>query len=99
MSKVLTKEKILAKGVTAISTKSSSKNGKKRKSFNNHSTDEDYSNSPIAEKLGEIVFQLINDDIFVSPVVGTFSVRAKIKVGGKIEPLPVDNVDIVYLDE
>jgi hypothetical protein len=91
MSNLLKKEKIVAKSVSSIATKPPVKNGKKRNIFNNHSVNEDTSNT---------LHQPINeDDIFVSPIVGTFKVNAKIRIGGKIEPLPVDNGEIVYLYE
>jgi hypothetical protein len=91
MSNLLKKEKIVAKSVSSIATKPTVKNGKKRNIFNNHSADEDSSNTLHQSKNEE--------DIFVSPIVGTFKVNAKIRIGGKIEPLPVDNEEIVYFDE
>lgn len=39
------------------------------------------------------------EDIFVSPVKSTIKVKMKVKIGGKVPPIPVDSEDIVYLDE
>ncbi len=95
MSNLLKKEKIVAKGVSSIATKPPVKNGKKRHIFNNHSVNEDYS----ALTSNSLPQTKNEEDIFVSPVVGTFKVTAKIRIGGKVEPLPVDNEEIIYLDE
>jgi hypothetical protein len=92
MSKFLEKEKNLVIGfVSNTATKPTANNGKKRKIFTNHSVNEGIS-STLHQSTNE-------EDIYVSPIVGTFKVTAKFRIGGKIEPLPVDNEEIVYLYE
>ena len=39
------------------------------------------------------------EDIFVSPVKSSIKVKMKVRISGKISPIPVDSKDIVYLDE
>jgi hypothetical protein len=39
------------------------------------------------------------EDIFVSPVKRSIKVKLKVKIGGKVTPIPVDSENIVFLDE
>lgn len=39
------------------------------------------------------------ENIFVSPVKSSIKVKMKVKIGGKVSPIPVDSNDIVFLDE
>lgn len=39
------------------------------------------------------------ESVFVSPVKSSIKVKMKIKIGGKVSPIPVDSNDIVFLDE
>jgi hypothetical protein len=39
------------------------------------------------------------EDIFVSPIKSSIKVRMKVRISGKVSPIPVDSEDIVYLDE
>ena len=45
------------------------------------------------EKLGKI------ENIFVSPIKKSIKVKMKVKIGGKVPPIPVDSEDVVFLDE
>jgi hypothetical protein len=95
MSNLLKKEKIVAKSVSNIATKPSAKNGKKRNIFNNHSADEDYSSLT-----SNTLQQSINEeDIFVSPVLSSFKVKMKVRMNGRVNPISVDDENIVFLDD
>lgn len=39
------------------------------------------------------------EDIFVSPVKTSIKVKMKVRIGGKVSPIPVDLEDIVFFDE
>jgi len=39
------------------------------------------------------------EDIFVSPVKSSIKVKMKVRISGKVSPIPIDSEDIVYLDE
>lgn len=39
------------------------------------------------------------EDIFVSPVKSSIKIKMKVKIGGKVSPIPINPTDIVYLDE
>ena len=96
MSKLLKKERIVAKSVSNAPTKSGTKAGKRRTIFSNHSEQENNSTAVIAKDES----QSTNDeDIFVSPVLSSFKVKMKVRMNGRINPIPVDDEDIVFLDE
>ncbi len=39
------------------------------------------------------------EDIFVSPVNSSIKVKVKVRISGKVSPIPIDSENIVYLDE
>ena len=39
------------------------------------------------------------EDMFVSPVKSSIKVKMKVKISGKVSPIPINSEDIVYLDE
>ncbi len=39
------------------------------------------------------------ESIFVSPVKSSIKVKMKVKISGKVSPIPINSEDIVYLDE
>lgn len=39
------------------------------------------------------------ENIFVSPVKSSIKVKMKVRIGGKVSPIPINSEDIVYLDE
>ena len=39
------------------------------------------------------------EDVFVSPIKKTIKVKMKVRIGGKVSPIPVDSENIVFLDE
>jgi hypothetical protein len=95
MSNLLKKEKIVAKGVSSIATKPPVKNGKKRHIFNNHSVNEDYS----ALTSNNLPQTKNEEDIFVSPVLSSFKVKMKVRMNGKVNPISVDDENIIFLDD
>ena len=87
---------MVAKSVSDASTKLTVKKVKRPAIFNQYSEDEDNSNTTIAKNLS----QSTNDeDVFVSPVLSSFKVKMKVRMNGRINPIPVDDEDIVFLDE
>ena len=39
------------------------------------------------------------EDIFVSPVKSSIKVKMKVRISGKVSPIPVDLEDIIFFDE
>ncbi len=39
------------------------------------------------------------EDIFVSPVKSSIKVKMKVRISGKISPIPINSEEIIYLDE
>jgi len=39
------------------------------------------------------------ENVFVSPVKSSIKVKMKVRISGKVSPIPIDSDDIVYLDE
>ncbi len=39
------------------------------------------------------------ENIFVSPVKSSIKVKMKVRISGKVSPIPINSEDIVYLDE
>jgi hypothetical protein len=95
MSNLLKKEKIVAKGVSSIATKPPVINGKKRNIFKNHSADEDYS----ALTSNNLPQTKNEEDIFVSPVLSSFKVKMTVRMNGRVNPISVDDENIVFLDD
>lgn len=96
MSKLLKKEIIVAKSISDTGVKLSAKTVKRQIIFNDYSEQKDNSNIPLAKNLSPSINE---EDIFVSPVLSSFKIKMKVRINGNINPIPVDDEDIVFLDE
>ncbi len=94
MSKLLKKEGIIAKSFSDFSAKNSAKSVKKKDSFSYHSTN---NGSVITSK--QLPQPIVDEEVFVSPVKSSIKVKMKVKIGGKVPPIPVDSEDIIFFDE
>jgi hypothetical protein len=92
MSNSEKKEKIVPMFfVSGTSTKPIAKNDKKLNVFNNHSVNVD-SSKTLQQSTNE-------EDIFVSPVLSSFKVKMTVRMNGRVNPISVDDENIVFLDD
>lgn len=94
MSKLLKKEGIIAKSFSGFSAKKSAKSVKKQDSFNHHSTN---NGSVVTSK--QLPQLIADEEVFVSPVKSSIKVKMKVRISGKVLPIPVDSEDVVFFDE